>query len=350
MATQPPPACPLPRVSSLAPLPSTTDRIADNALSSNSHGSRGTKTDSSEKILVLTLHPARRKARAAAEAEVAALLGDFDVRPMADGPRTDVPGTAWLKVRSESDVELGQRLRCLGYSSLVELAEPSKGASQRAGADTVRWRGERYTLRPLYRESAEELQRDSPDRRAFLLECGDGAVRSIVGYRGGRGPLEHRALPVYDARLVVNLAGSAHPGFLLDPFAGAGSIVLFAQRAGWRALALDLDPSLRFGLAELADHSLVGDAGGLPFASRCVDAVVTEPPYDRRALPSVCRAVEEAARVLRPGGALVLFVAEDQADVVVDSGQQAGLIVDLDVKVDRRRMPVRCLRLRPTRG
>lgn len=306
-----------------------------------------TQADLSEKILVLTLHAARRRARAAAEAEVMALLGDCDVHRLADGPRAEVSGTAWLRVRSEPGADLTEHLRCLGYSSVVELAEPSRGGSQLAGAEDLRWRGERYVLRPLYRQAAEDLQRDSPDRRAFLLECGDGAVRSIVGYRGGRGPLEHRALPVYDARFVVNVAGPANGGrLLLDPFAGAGSIVLFARRAGWRTVALDLDRSLRFGLAELGRHSVVGDAARLPFRSRRVDAVVTEPPYDPRALPAIRRSVEEAARVLKPGGPLVLFVAEEQADVLVRCGQQAGLSVDLDVEVDRRRMPVRCLRLR----
>ena len=62
----------------------------------------------------------------------------------------------------------------------------------------------------------------------FFSSAAMARLRRIVGYRGGRGPLEHRALPVYDARLIVNLLGRRQGGVMLDPFAGAGSLPLFA--------------------------------------------------------------------------------------------------------------------------
>jgi hypothetical protein len=132
----------------------------------------------------------------------------------------------------------------------------------------------------VYQEPDGLLREHAPDRRSFLLECGDGVVRRIVGYRGGPGPLEHRALPVVDARLLVNLVANPARGRLLDTFAGAGGLLREARAAGWTTLGLDVDPLVRHGLAEIADFHLVGDARALPLATGSID-VATEPPTIR---------------------------------------------------------------------
>jgi hypothetical protein len=302
--------------------------------------------EESERVLVLSLHSARKKARRAAEAEVVALLDDWGAHALPGGPRAEVSGTAWVGVKpTVTAEELSARLRYLGYSSSVQLAEPA-AEHVRSEPGRITWKGRHHVLRPLYQESQQDIQSEAPDRRSFLLECGDGEVRRVVGYRGGPGPLEHRALPVYDARLLVNLLGGSQGGVMLDPFAGAGSIVLFARRAGWNAVALDIDRSLRFGLAEIAGRSVVADASDLPFGDRTVEAVASEPPYEPGAWPSVRRSVFETARVLKPGCPFVLFVADAQADSLRRAGQEAGFEVDLDVSIDRKGLPVRCLRMR----
>jgi SAM-dependent methyltransferase len=302
--------------------------------------------ETAELVLVLQLHTARKRARAAAEAEVVTLLEGLGARRLPGGPLADMSGVAWVGVKKASLDVLRGRLRQVGYSTLIRVAEPLEaiGGEEPTWA-RARWKGGDYVLRPVFSESRSELQRDAPDRRGFLLECGDGEVRRIVGYRGGRGPLEHRALPVYDARLVVNLLGPPAGGVMLDPFAGAGSIPLFARRAGWRTIALDRDRTLRFGLAELATGSVVGDASELPLLPGRIDAAAAEPPYRDDALPLVTDAVRAIARVLKPGGRLVLLVASTHADALLAAGSNARLEVDLDLAIDRRGLSVRCLRM-----
>lgn len=301
----------------------------------------------SECVLVLQLHAARKRARAAAEAEVVTLLEGLAARRLPGGPLAEVSGVAWVGVGTAALDTLHSRLRHVGYSSLIRLAEPL-GTSEDLdpGWTRARWKGVDYVLRPVFSESRSEIQRDAPDRRGFLLECGDGEVRRIVGYRGGRGPLEHRALPTYDARLVVNLLGQPAGGVMLDPFAGAGSIPMFARRAGWRTIALDRDPTLRFGLAEVAATTVVGDASSLPFLPARLDAVAAEPPYRDDALPLVREAVRETARLLKPDGRLVLLVPSSHAAALSATGSSVGLEVDLDLPIDRKGLSVRCLRLR----
>ena len=137
----------------------------------------------------------------------------------------------------------------------------------------------------------------APDRREFLFETSDREVRAIRGYRGSPGSLTRRALPVPDARLLVNLVARGSPGVLLDPFAGAGGIVIEALEAGWRVISADADPAVRHGLAWLGAAHVVADARRLPLADDSVDAVATEPPYHRGVGDLVAEALVELRRV-----------------------------------------------------
>jgi hypothetical protein len=303
-----------------------------------------------ETALVLHLRPSRRRARAVAVAEVATVLEDLGGRPLPGGPLSEVPGVAWVAVGPAPPARIAARLARLGYTEAVERVVPAgelEGEPEPAWT-RARWRGGDVVLVPVHAEPAEALRAEAPDRRSFLLECGDGVTRRIAGYRGGRGPLEHRALPPADARLLVNLVArpASGGGVLLDPFAGAGGVVVAAARAGWTTVSADVDPALRPGLAELSGgRHLVADAAALPLAAGTVDAIATEPPYHGSATASVVAAVAEVARVGRPGARVAMLVATAQAPAVRAAAGRSGLAVDLDVAIDRKGTDVTCLRM-----
>jgi hypothetical protein len=303
-----------------------------------------------ERALVLHLRPSRRKAREAAMAEVATVLEDLGGRPLPGGPLSEVAGVAWVAVGPAPRARIAGRVAQLGYTEAVDLVVPAAEVEgdPEATWTRARWRGEDVVLVPVHAEPPETLRAEAPDRRSFLLECGDGVTRRIAGYRGGRGPLEHRALPPADARLLVNLVArpSRGGGTLLDPFAGAGGVVLQAGRAGWAAVSADVDPTLRHGLAELGGgRHVVADAAALPLGAASVDAIATEPPYHGGATAIVVAAVAQAARVLRPGGRLAMLVATAQAAAVREAAGASGLAVDVDVAIDRKGTDVTCLRM-----
>src|SRR5262245_24340022 len=272
-----------------------------------------------ETALVLHLRPSRRRARAAAVAEVVTLLEDLGGRPLPGGPLSEVPGVAWVAVGAAAPpARIAARVRWLGYTEAVERVVPVADVEAEVEGEPAaecaraRWRGGDVVLVPVHAEPAEALRAEAPDRRSFLLECGDGVTRRIAGYRGGRGPLDHRALPPADARLLVNLAARPASGstVLLDPFAGAGGVVVAAARAGWTTVSADVDPALRPGLAELSGgRHLVADAAALPLAAGTVDAIATEPPYHGSGTASVVAAVAEAARVGGAGARVAMLVA-----------------------------------------
>jgi len=150
----------------------------------------------------------------------------------------------WVTIPEENDATAQSRLKRLGYTCAVDIVRDLP--KNRAKPETItKWRGRNVELVRIYEESDDRLRESAPDHRTFLLEGADGVIRPVVGYRGSPGPLEHRALPVVDARFLVNLVWQPRGGIPLDPFAGAGGIVIEAKLAGWTTFSLDNDPSLR---------------------------------------------------------------------------------------------------------
>jgi tRNA G10 N-methylase Trm11 len=166
-------------------------------------------------------------------------------------------------------------------------------------------------------------------------------VRAVRGYRGSSEPGSRRALPVEDARMLVNLVEGA-PGFFLDPFAGAGGIAREAIRHGRTVFSGDIAPALRFGLTGLGARHCLADARALPFPDETFAAIATEPPYDSEAMEMICAAAREMGRVLKPGGRLAMLCALEQREWL-RSAVPEDLTSFLDAPIDRKGTPCAAL-------
>ncbi len=286
------------------------------------------------RLLVFHQRPARRRARSTATAEALALLRDLGVAAAPGGPLSERGGVFWVTLPDGALEAARVRLPRLGYSYAADVLEPAPGSA----GGVVRWRGRSYRLLRLHEEDPGELREAAPDRRAFALES-RGAVREVRGYRGGGGPLSRRGLPVIDARMLVNLVSTAVGASLLDPFAGAGGVILEALAGGYRALSCDIDPALRFGLRALGADHVTGDARRLPFADGSIDAAATEPPYEPEADEAVGGALREVARVLRPGGRVALLCAARQTEPLRTAAAALGLATVHEAPIDRKGTP-----------
>ena len=295
-----------------------------------------------ERLFVLRLRAARRRAREAAAAEAIALLRGLSPRLETGGPLSERGGVFRLAVDAAAVEEAVDRLQRLGYSDAVDLLDPvgDAGAGRGRDAELVRWRGHLHRLVRVYEEDTATAREGAPDRRTFLLETETGGIRPVVGYRGDGGPLSRRGLPVADARLLSNLVFTPECGIFLDPFAGIGGVAIEALAAGWQVVTADTDPALRHGLAALGNRHVVADARQLPFPDRSIDAIATEPPYDPQAEGTVRMALGELARVLAHGGRLAVLAAACQREMLLAEADGLGLTLELDSPIDRKGLPV----------
>jgi len=292
-------------------------------------------------LLIFHLREARRKARATGSAEALGLLRDLQATAPESGPLSERGGIFWIALPRDTLDQAVERLPRLGYTDTVDVLEPTaerKPSSRRkpSSDERVRWRGADYKLVRVYEEEAEVIREQAPDRRVFLFEADDGEIRPVRGYRGDGKPLSRRALPVYDARLLVNLVNSGRGGVCLDPFAGVGGIVLEALASGYRVLSVDVDPMLRHGLTEMGAYHCVGEAQHLPLGAEAIDAIAAEPPYDPQAEAAVIDSLVEMNRVLKKEGRVAILCAAWQAPGLRQKAEALGLESYLDSPINRK--------------
>ncbi|HEY7295642.1 MAG TPA: hypothetical protein VH916_11410 [Dehalococcoidia bacterium] len=291
------------------------------------------------RLLICHLREARRRARAVAEAELLSLLEDLGGARLEGGPLAEQRGLFRVTMPASTFPAAVPRLSRLGYTDAVDVLEVLESGIGHRAAPPLRWRGRHYRLVRVYEEDPAELRERTVDRRAFLLATAAG-VRSVRGYRGSGAALGRRGLPVVDARMLVNLLGGAACGVLLDPFAGAGGIVIEAVAAGWRCLSMDRDPALRFGLSAIGGRHCIADVCVLPLAPASVDAIATEPPYEPEGQDAMLGGLAELHRVLRPGGRATLLCAQWQAPAIRARAVSAGFQMVLEAPIDRKGLPV----------
>jgi hypothetical protein len=322
--------------------------------------SRIRELPSDSTVLIFYVRSARVKALDVATMEALCLLQGLGAAAMTGGPLAEVGGVFWVALPRVSLLVCADRLPHLGYTYAVDLVQPladsASGGAGKTGQDegVVRWRRKLYRLVRLYEEDPESLREKAPDRRPFLLGTADGSVREVRGYRGDGSALGRRGLPVCDARMLVNVALPPNADtvgrLLLDPFAGAGGVIIEALAHKYRVVSTDIASALRFGLRGLGALHSVADAHALPFPSNTFDAVATEPPYDEEATSSVVAGLGEMNRVTRAGGCCAMLCAAFQADRLRAQAATLRLIIYLDFLINRKGLDVHVLAWRKSQG
>ena len=157
--------------------------------------------------------------------------------------------------------------------------------------------------------------------------------RATIGVRLASAPLHRRdyrresrraSLRPPVARAVALLAGLAPGGRLLDPFCGAGTIVIEALIAqpGMTSVGYDAEPASVLSARANARRARVratfevATASALPVADVAVDRVASNPPWERavRASGPVADAWRELRRVLPPDGRVALVGPDELID------------------------------------
>jgi malonyl-CoA O-methyltransferase len=156
-------------------------------------------------------------------------------------------------------------------------------------------------------------------------------VKARVGAAFSRGAAGYDGSAAVQARVrerVLGLAAEVAPGArdLLDVGAGTGRLVasLLASRPGLRASAVDLAPGMcRAARAAVPAAAVAAaDAEALPFAAARFDLVLSTSAFQW--LERLEPALGECARVLRPGGRLVLALFAERTLVELREAWRAA--------------------------
>ncbi|WP_333408987.1 hypothetical protein [Microcoleus sp. T2B6] len=301
-----------------------------------------------EELLVIRQPNSRRKATYVASQEAIHLLQHLGADIISGGPFGDPMGLFYLKLPSENLEPACRLLPHLGYSEIVEQVVIVSDDLIRNKNELSRWKGKYYRLEKLYQADTKAIRDMSPDRREFLLPTEDGGVRHVVGYRGDGGLLSRRGLPVIDSRMLVNLVYNPKLERFLDPFAGAGGLVVEAVAHNFETYSTDIDPKVRFGLQFLGAKHTVADARQLPFPSCYFHSIASEPPYEEVATDTICESLLELDRVLHLDGRVALLIAESQYIKISECAKNIGWQIELDHPINRKGLPVNVLSWRKT--
>lgn len=155
------------------------------------------------------------------------------------------------------------------------------------------------------------MQRNESIQRQFTAAAGAYVVSPV--HAGGP-----------DLERLLAMAGDVRGARVLDVGTGAGATALAFAARGARVVALDLTPAMletaraqaeARGIAGL--ETRLGDAAELPFADAHFDLVACR--VCAHHFGRVRRAVAEMARVLRPGGQLLLIDSVSPEDPAQDT-------------------------------
>lgn len=289
-------------------------------------------------VLVCSVRPSRSKAKELAAAELFFALNHIGCIYILNGPMGNIKGLISFFIRKTDKGELKEILKNIGYCNKFSVLDFSSCSGYVPDKRNQTWKGMEFDVLPLHEQSENTYEAQSSHNREFSILAGDGTIKSVRGYRGDGSITGRRALPVEDARLMVNLAVSSDTRVLMDAFAGSGGILYQARyiAPSLFLISSDIDPDLEPGLQEYADRHYSMDARRVKIKDMKIDAIVTEAPFSKGETETVAQVLSNLCSCLNENGRVVLMCSAGQFGRLKSRMEAMNLYCLMDEQVDRK--------------
>lgn len=270
-------------------------------------------------LIVFALRNSRIKAKQLAIIEAYFSLVKVGGIFISNGPLGDVKGVFSFFVPTKHLKEVHHILQGIGYCNRFYIldfhSEQSENLSDIASINELVWKGKRFSIDTFLIQDASLYESQSPNNRKFIILDHNNEEKIVHGYRGDGTETGRRALPVEDARCLVNLSSPYTAEVVLDPFAGGGGIVFQAKYINDKldVYSIDVDPIVGPGLELYGSKHTVGDARHIQFAGHTFDAIITEVPFASSATDVVIQAIENLKMFLKADGDIVMMSSVEQS-------------------------------------
>lgn len=288
-------------------------------------------------IYIFKVRKARSKAISLAILEVLYYFEDLSVENMISRPMSEEKNTFAIEIPERYTTIAENRFENLGYVEMVyklnfDISSNNKYRKYK------KWKGKVFEAELVYKENKTEIRNNAPDRREFILQDKDGNLKKVKGYRGDGGDLSRRALPVCDSRLLVNLVNCnwKNGTNFLDPFAGAGGIIIEAVKRFDNVFSNDIDPVLEYGLKAFGANHTILDVNDLSYDEYFFDAIATEIPFDENVTDTVANSISILRKILKFNAKISIMTAENQADKIRESLKINDLKILFDESLNRK--------------
>lgn len=286
-------------------------------------------------LFILRLQKRKFHDRELAKADLQSLFHDFNPNLPKVGPLQTEKGILWLEIDEKYFDEVIKRSPRLGYFREILILEEHENGN-------IKFQNKKYSGKIIYSQNKEELKNRSADKREFLVETTEGLKR-VKGFRGDGSESGPKALPVIEAKLLVNLAFVKDSQKFLDPFAGIGGIVLEAIDSGFEVYSSDLSEKVAAGLKEFGSTHFIADAKNLPFEENHFDAIATEFPFAKSTHDEIPFWLAELKRVTKESSPIVIMCTFKQANIL--KSLVKNKFIDLDFETKRGGKEVRIIRI-----
>ncbi len=293
-------------------------------------------------VLVCSMRNSRIKAKRIAIMEVLCCLYPLQGIFIANGPLGDIKGLISFFIPIKYKHVLPDYLKNLGYCDkfyILDFDNPElENTCEIRSINSLIWKKRKFSIQPFYNQSEEVYIQQSPHKRHFRIIGQDNVVKDVYGYRGDGSERGRRALPVEDARCLVNLALPSKIKTMIDPFAGSGGIVYQAKYIdkNIEVFSVDIDKVLEPGLALYGSTHYVGNSAEIDFDAHLFDAVITEVPFTLEALEDICNTLINFDKYLNESSRIVIMLSKHQFDAIEKCIRELNWHIIMSCLVNRK--------------